>query len=225
LDLGGLQGLYEAKSNFDGAIAALKEKMKIMQWEGLHRTSYFEALARLYEANIDFHGASSAYSELISMNPDVDRYYFPRGMAYMLSGKAENAISDFNRVFDKIQQLPADQKKAELQAQITIAVWLDIATQRAGKPTRLAALLPDFDMKPWPGPIVQMLLGKVTPASLVASSDRNTACSNNFFAGERAMLMGAKDEAIQMFRTAAATCNQPYKNYSTAELKALGVTP
>ena len=223
--LAGRQKLYEVIGNFDGAIADLNEQMKIMRWEGPHRASYLETLARLYEAKADFAGASGAYSDLIAMNANDDKYYFPRGLAYIFSGKPDSAIADLNRLFDSIQRLPPDQKKAIWQSQVFFALFLDIATQRAGKPTRLKSLLPEFDMTQWPGPLVQMFLGTVTPASFAANSDQNTVCGNNFFAGERAMQIGAKDEAIGFFRTAVKSCTQPYRNYAVAELRMLGITP
>jgi tetratricopeptide (TPR) repeat protein len=224
-DLVGLQRLYEAKGDFDGAIAALKEQMDVAHWEGASRGSYLEELARLYEANVDFHGASSAYSELIAANPKDDSKYYLRGLAYVLSGEPERAAADFNHMLDLVRKFPPDQKKAILPQHVFIALWLDIATQRAGKPTQLPEHLPDFDRTQWPGPIVQMFLGKVTPAALAATSDQNTACANNFFAGERAVQTGAKDEAIGFFRSAMKSCTQPYRNYAVAEMKTLGATP
>ena len=69
-----------------------------------------------------------------------------------------------------------------------------------------------------------------TEAVLAAADDpdpdikKNQVCEANFYSGEIALQLGKRDDAIRLFKLAAAECPKSYVEYegARAELKALG---
>ncbi len=89
-------------------------------------------------------------------------------------------------------------------------------------------------MTAWPAPVVRMFLGELTPAQVLAAADdkdpktkQGQVCDANFYNGELALMKGAKDDALRLFRLAANDCLHTFTEWSAAnaELKALGVAP
>ena len=76
----------------------------------------------------------------------------------------------------------------------------------------------------------QMLL---EPADQIAADDpdakkkKSQLCQANFYSGEWALRMGAKDEAVRLFRLAASGCAKDVDESfaANAQLKALGAAP
>ncbi len=85
-----------------------------------------------------------------------------------------------------------------------------------------------IDMTEWPAPIIRLYLGQMTPESVLAAADdpdantkKRQVCDANFFIGELALQRGAKDDAVRLFRLAAAGCEKT-GGVANIELKALG---
>jgi lipoprotein NlpI len=71
----------------------------------------------------------------------------------------------------------------------------------------------------------------MTPEAVLAAADNPDAdtkngqiCEANFYTGELDLQQGKKDDAIRLFRLAAASCPKSFVEYegANAELKALG---
>lgn len=101
-------------------------------------------------------------------------------------------------------------------------------------PGRLAQAMTQIDMSRWPAPIVRLYLGEMTPESVLAAADnpdpnikKIQVCETHFFTGQLALQRGAKDEAVHLFRLAAADCQKNTNSWAdaNAELKALGAQP
>lgn len=114
------------------------------------------------------------------------------------------------------------------------ALWLDIVDKRSNPPGQLSEAAKQIDMTKWPAPLIRLYLGQMTPeAALAAADDPNAntkkgqVCEANFNTGKLDLQQGKKNEAISLFRLAAADCPKAFAEYryATAELKALGVTP
>jgi len=60
-----------------------------------------------------------------------------------------------------------------------------------------------------------------------AKKKKSQACEANFYGGELALRLGAKEEAVRLFRLAASGCARDSNEWfaANAELKALGETP
>ena len=89
-------------------------------------------------------------------------------------------------------------------------------------------------MTVWPAPVVRMFLGQMTPAAVLAVADnpdprvkKDQVCEANFYSGEIALRIGAKDEAARLFKTAARDCPHGLDEYvaAKAEARALGAAP
>jgi lipoprotein NlpI len=113
-------------------------------------------------------------------------------------------------------------------------LWLDIAGKRNNSPSRLAETAKQIDMSKWPGPIIDLYLGRLTPtAALTAADDpnpqikRERVCQANFYMGELALQRGAKDDATHLFRSAARDCSRMLTEgfAASAELHAIGANP
>ena len=104
-----------------------------------------------------------------------------------------------------------------------------------GKRSNLASQLPQavaqIDMTKWPAPLIRLYLGQMTPESVLAAADNPDAktkkgqvCEANFYSGELALQRDAKEEAVRLFRLAAADCPKTSTEWwaANAELKALG---
>ena len=86
-------------------------------------------------------------------------------------------------------------------------------------------------MAKWPAPVVRLLLGELTPEQTLAAADhadpktRNKqACEANFYSGQLALSEARKDEALRLFRLAAADCQRSFieRTAARAELRFLG---
>jgi lipoprotein NlpI len=101
-------------------------------------------------------------------------------------------------------------------------------------PSRLAQSMTQIDRSKWPASVIGLYLGQITPEAVFAAADDPDAktktsqvCEANFFTGELELQRGSKDEAVRLFRLAAAECakNACVWAHANAELKALGVQP
>ena len=86
-------------------------------------------------------------------------------------------------------------------------------------------------MTKWPAPVVRLFLEQLTPDAVMAAADnpddglkKNQICEANFFNGIRAQQQGTKEEAVRLFRVAAAVCPKSFTEWygANAELKASG---
>jgi len=101
-------------------------------------------------------------------------------------------------------------------------------------PSRLDQAMTQIDMTKWPAPVIRLYLGQMTPAAVLAAADdpdaitkKGQVCEANFYSGELALQQSNKENAMQLFRLAAADCPKSFIECKGAneELKALGVTP
>src|SRR5262249_45988058 len=111
------------------------------------------------------------------------------------------------------------------------AIWLDIVAKRSDRPSSLEQAVTHVDMSEWPAPVIRVYLGRLTPAAVLEAAedaaDANTRgdqiCEANFYIGESFLQQRKTDDAVRLFRRAAADC--PRNNIewwaARAELKAL----
>src|SRR5262249_38173652 len=113
------------------------------------------------------------------------------------------------------------------------ALWADIVAQRNNAPSPLSQASTKIDMTPWPAPIVRSFLGRMPPEAVLAAADdadakkKSQVCEANFYSGELALRLNAKDEAVRLFRLAASDYAKNVHKWVAAngELKALGAAP
>ena len=175
-----------------------------------------------YRARGDNDRAIADFSQAIRLAPKFADAYYNRGLAYFYSGTLDKALADVSEASDLD---PADAYKA---------LWADIVAQRNNAASHLSQASAKIDMTPWPVPIVRMFLGRMPPEAVLAAADdadakkkKNQVCEANFYSGELALRLNAKDEAVRLFRLAASGCARDANEWfaANAELKALGATP
>jgi lipoprotein NlpI len=113
-------------------------------------------------------------------------------------------------------------------------LWVDIVGQRSKLPSRLAETAKQADLTKWPGPIVKLYLGQLTPAAVLVSVEeragrtkKRQTCQANFYGGMWALRQDAKEEATRLLKLAANECYKTQLEWraANAELKALGIDP
>src|SRR5262245_17927189 len=175
-----------------------------------------------YRARGDNDHAIADYSEAIRLEPRFGNAYYSRGLAYLYGGTLDKALADGSQASDFD---PANAYKA---------LWSDIVAQRNNAPSHLSPASANIDMTQWPAPIVRMYLGRMPPEAVLAAADdpdakkkKSQLCQANFYSGEWALRMGAKDEAVRLFRLAASGCAEDVDESfdDNDELKALGGAP
>jgi lipoprotein NlpI len=178
-----------------------------------------------YKSKGDFGRAIADFSEAIRLEPKFADAYLNRGLAYLYSGTLDKALADVSEASELDPQDAYDAYKA---------LWADIVAQRNKASSHLSQASAGIDMTPWPAPIIRSFLGRMPPEAVLAAADdpdtkkkKNQVCEANFYGGELALRLGAKDEAVRLFRLAASGCAKDVNEWfaANAELKALGETP
>jgi len=210
---------YAYKGDTDHALADYDEAIRANP-KGAASAYNLRGLA--YMEKGDFARAVSALSESIRTDPQAVIGYFNRGRANFFAGALPQAIEDYKQALTIAPSYPYT------------ALWLDIAQARSKLPSTLPQAIASLNMKEWPGPVIRMYLGEMTPAAVLAAADVPNAakktgqvCEANFYSGEWALRQGAKDEAARRFREAARGCPKTLieANAAALELKPLGATP
>ena len=172
-----------------------------------------------YHAKGDDDRAIADYDQAIQLDPKNVYAYFNRGRTNLYAGALPKALADFN------QAAAVDPKYAYA------ALWLDIVAQRSNVPSRLSQATATIDMTAWPAPVINMFLGQMTPAAVLAAAadpdatkKQGQVCEANFYSGELALRQGAKDDAKRLFEAAADGCPRAFVEWdaANAELRALG---
>jgi lipoprotein NlpI len=176
-----------------------------------------------HQADSGLHSAIISYSQKIKRDPKDDNSFFRRGIAYFYVGSLAKALVDIGQANKLDPEYPY------------YALWLDIVERRSSLASRLPQTVPQINLAKWPAPVFSLFLGQMTPAAVLAAANdpdavttRGQVCEANFYSGEWALHQGARDEAIRLFRLAAADC--PRDDFvegpaANAELTALGWRP
>jgi lipoprotein NlpI len=251
-----LGSAYQRKRDFDRAIAHYSEAIRLGRGKDGAFSAFdaFYGRATAYRAKGEFDRAIADFSEAIRLTPD-DRAFINRGLAYLAKGDLDRAVADFKETFDDDSEDPrpylffgilrlysgwlspavSDLTYAweNSDDDAYAALWLDIARERAHRPSRLAKVANVIAIDKWPGPIVRLYLGEITKDAVLAAADDPDAdtkttrlCEANFFAGELALRRDVKDEAESLLRRATAPdCGIIIAWATNAELKSLGAPP
>jgi lipoprotein NlpI len=112
------------------------------------------------------------------------------------------------------------------------ALWTDIVGQRSGLASRLPEAAAQLDTAKWPGPIVKLYLGQITPPEVFASIEEHSGpakkhqtCQANFYSGNWALRQDKKEEAARLFNLAVNDCPKSALEWKATqdELKALAM--
>jgi lipoprotein NlpI/uncharacterized RDD family membrane protein YckC len=205
----------QLKEDFIGAFGDYEQAIRLDP----NSFGAFANRAALHLKMGEFDQAVADCDRAIGLNAKLSRTYLMRGVANFYAGSSSKALADLN------QANVLDPKDAYA------AIWRDIVSQRSNLPGRLAEAITQLDMTTWPAPIIRLYLGNTTSGAMFAAADapevqnpQDRLCAARFYAGELALRQAAKDEAVRLFRLAAAGCQKDFVEWSAAnaELKALG---
>jgi lipoprotein NlpI len=227
---------YRNKNDLDSAIMDFNSALEINPNDD--KVLNNRGAAYMYKGDND--RAIKDYDRAIMLNPDYFIAIKNRGAAYVNKGDYDRALLDYNRALEINPQHPfalqtrgilhfftgdyQDALQDETSAMMAdpsdgySVIWLYLAQSRAQSPggqaaqAQLADNASKLKSTGWPGPVIDVYLGKGKPDGLVALGKASNPkygvdreCEANFYLGERALLKGNKDEAEREFRAAVAT--------------------
>jgi lipoprotein NlpI len=182
----------KALADFDRALHLAPDHV----FAHFNRGVALDSMGRYDDAIADFAAA-------IAYDPQSGAGYFYRGQANFHARHFAAAASDFER----------DLSLAPAHA-LAIA-WLYLADARRGRDAAapLAQNAAPIDLARWPGAVLALYLGKMTPKQVMAaatSSDlgvqTDRQCQAYFYSGEAALLHRHNETAKRFFRQATEHC-------------------
>jgi lipoprotein NlpI len=207
----------------------------------------FRERARAYEDKMDYEQAIQDYSEAIRLLPGMSSLHYDRAFAYERAGEYGPAIEDFTenvlrfphaadayrnrgrvRLYDGyIPDAQKDLSRAvELEPSNSYSViWLYIARTRGttpgAAPGELAKNATKLNLTKWPGPVIQLFLGKSTPQAVLRAAsgkdeqtNQEQQCESKFYIAEYQALHGQSSAALKGFHRVEDTCPKNYFYYA-----------
>ncbi len=209
----------------------------------------FRERGHAYEDKVDYKHAIQDYTEAIRLRPGDINVLYARAFAYERKGDYEPGIADFTEIIRRFPQA-ADAYRNRGQARLYSGhlpealqdlsraveldssghynvIWLYIARAKGATAAvaveELTKNAPKLDLTRWPGPVIQLFLGKTTPeAVLQAASNRDSKknreqrCEANFYIAEHQAVRGQRKAALRGFRFASENCDKDYFFYVPA---------
>jgi lipoprotein NlpI len=166
--------------------------------------------------------ALSDYNTAIRLDPKLGAAFYNRAIANVYVGSLARAVADLKRAIELIPRWARERTYA--------AVWLELVSQRVKKSSKLAQMAAEIDMTKWPGPVVQLFLGKATVETVLTKAKTPMPyavpyqiCDARFFGGAWDLRHGTIEQAMGLFRQAVAYCPKGSADLAPAkfELKAI----
>jgi lipoprotein NlpI len=230
-------------------IEALTNEIESGRLEGKDLADAYRLRGVAYSELDDNERSVRDFSSAIELEQVTVQYYEDRAIGYLRLRKFAEANTDLDMALGlDTKYPPAHREKGRLSAyqgewdsaarSFSLAmqndqgmgaaygaIWLQVAAIRAGLDgtsplPQLAAALPPAQ---WPAPIVQMLLGKISPEQAVAAADnRDPAtyleqqCEAYFYVGEYYMAQRDTERARAAFEATVATGVTEFLEYDWA---------
>jgi lipoprotein NlpI len=200
---------HDDKRQYDRAIQDYDQAIRL-------KPDYAEAFynrGNAWRKRGQYDRAIQDYDQAIRLKPDYAEAFYNRGQARFNQGHFSDAVPDFDNVAQFSRSNPYR------------AIWLYLAQARAGRngSKELENNATRLEMRKWPGPVVDLYLGKLTlEAVLAAASNRDEKtqqeqlCGAYFYSGEYLMIAQRRDEARPYFEKAVATCPRTFHEYEGA---------
>jgi lipoprotein NlpI len=162
------------------------------------------------------HAAAIAdLDKAVELAPEQSWVRYRRGHAHWSAGDFAKAATDF-----------AANTRAE-PAVLYNWLWLMVAQGRLGKTdSQVAADVAKQDLSRWPGPVVELYLGRLTPDAMLNAAEqldqqatRDRLCEAHFFLGQYLLNRGDKAGAMREFDAAVATGVREFIEYFQARVE------
>ncbi len=209
----GRGNVYLEEGDLDRALDAYERAIRLDSNLALA----FDGRGNVYRDRGDLAQALANYAKAVLIDPRFDAALRNQALTELYRGEVKQALTHFDAL------APRD---------AYAAIWREIVAQRSDQPGALREQTAKMDMNLWPAPLIHMFLGQISSDDLLAAAEaadfdkkRGQVCEANLYIGEKALLSGAKEEAVERFKTAAKDCPGDYLEFAAArlELAALGV--
>lgn len=191
--------VYNDKAQHGSAIADCDAAIQIKPDNPLpfnNRGNSYTSLGRYDRAILD-------YAEAQRLNPRFALAINNRGLAHYYKGDYQFAEADF----DKSIALNPNYPYAALRLYFTRQrLGIDGRTQLATQSMR-------FNLTQWPGPLIQLYLGKIGPTEALTKAQNDSPktsseqlCEANFYIAEYHLGKSDRTAALAQFRAAKETC-------------------
>lgn len=174
----------------------------------------FGLRANAYKAKGDFGRSLEDYDQLVQLDPKDARAYFHRARLHWQTASFAQSLTDLD------QAIELDPKGAYP------VIWREIVARRSDKPSRLSEAAQQLDATKWPAPVVKLFLGTMTPEQVLSVAEdadpvkrEGQVCEANFYAAERALQSGSREEALKQFEQAAAGCPKTFIEKPAADFE------
>ena len=200
---------YEDRTDYKHAIQDYTEAMRLRPGD----INVLYARAFDYTRNGDYEPAIADLTEIIRRFPQAADAYRNRGQARLYSAHLPEALQDLSRAVE-----------LDSSGHYNV-IWLYIARAKgqSGAEEELAKNAAKLNLAKWPGPVIQLFLGKSTSEALLqAASDKDfqknneQQCEANFYIAEYQALHGQRSAALRSFRFASENCDKNYFFYVPA---------
>jgi lipoprotein NlpI len=185
--------------------------------------------------------AIADFTRAIELKPDFFEAYAGRGAAHWSMGRREAALAEYNtvirlqpkavralftrgRLYWELGQFP--QAASDLKEAATLApsdpyfaLWWHIAAARAGPvpPGELSQMTRKASLSKWPGPILKLFLGRLTPDQVReaagngdAMTQKHQDCGASFYIAQWHLLSGRPADAKPLLQSATASCPREF---------------
>jgi lipoprotein NlpI len=179
-------------------------------------TSAYANRATSYRMKSQYERALADYNIAIRINAKYAAAYRGRGAVNFFLGHYDRAAEDF-------------QKTLELQpTNVYAALSLHRVRFKTGKPDEkeFAANIASVNRDAWPGPLVALFTGQMTPEQVQTAAGQGTVlqqrqqrCEAVFYNGEYALIQHNAGRAAQYFRQATNLCSPDYYENASARFE------
>lgn len=221
--------LHSNNGDLDSAVADLSEAIRLDSASG----TYYLDRAALLSRKGDNERALADYSEAITADGKSPVAYLARADFLRDQGQYDKAVADYDKSAEILSDNPAAyggraltrfyqgdfakaaqdfRKVVEQQPNAYSLLWLYLSSARAGsaRGARDEIAKPAAQLKAdeWPGPIVQLVLGKKSSADAVlgAATTPEQKCEAQFYIGEWHLLQKDSGEAAKALQVAINSC-------------------
>lgn len=213
---------YANKGDYDHAIQDFNEVIRINPQDGPRFT--LSSRGNAYKGKGDYDRALQDFNEALRLNPKDVLALDSLGTIFYERADFDRAIQHFGQA---VKVLSADPYRPISDPSNYFApLWLYLARARGGGEAagELKQNALRLDQAKWPGPIIRLYLGDLTPEDVwQAAQDPDpkknvdNACSANFFIGEYERLHGKNSEAVTLLRKAKDICPPNFKEHFAAQ--------
>jgi lipoprotein NlpI len=213
---------YSNKGDYDRAIQDFNEVIRINPRDGPRFA--LSSRGNAYKGKGDYDRALQDFNEALRLNPKDPAALVNRGTIFYERADFQRAVQDFGQA---VQVLSADDyRRFWYPYNYFTVLWAYLARARGGGEAagELKQNALRLDQAKWPGPIIRLYLGDLTPEDVwQAAQDPDpkknvdNACSANFFIGEYERLHGKNSEAVTLLRKAKDTCPPNFKERLAAQ--------